>query len=267
MYISQQKNTAQCRTIASATTHRRTTLLGLLLDDLATTNTTSTTGSDETDLATGRCSALDGRRVTDVLMVTTTVGMLHGVHRHTSHLRPAVTLDLVLVVRTAGLQDRLVNTATAGNDADHGAVRRRHHLLGAGRQLDARLLCVRVVRDDGGVVAGRAGQTAAVAGLLLQVAHDGSLRHGAQRHHVADLQVSLAAAVQELAGVHALGGDEQLLADLVAVGVAEVHKGERRTTAGVVHDLLRVGEGTHRLISLHTTNLTSHAASKQTHIP
>merc|ERR1719473_702454 len=40
-------------------------------------------------------------------MVTTTVGMLNRVHRHTSDNRPALPLGLELVVSTAGLQQRL----------------------------------------------------------------------------------------------------------------------------------------------------------------
>ena len=51
-----------------------------------------------------------------MLMVTTTVGMLNGVHGHTSHNGPAVALSLVLVVRTTGLQDRLVDTTATSND-------------------------------------------------------------------------------------------------------------------------------------------------------
>ena len=81
-------------------------------------------GGDETDLPTGRGAPLDRRRLANVLMVTASVGMLDGVHGHTAHLGPAVALRLVLVVRAAGLQHRLVNSAAAGHDADHGAVRR-----------------------------------------------------------------------------------------------------------------------------------------------
>jgi len=46
------------------------------------------------------------------------------------------------------------------------------------------------VRDDGGVVAGCAGQLASVPSLLLHAAHNGSFRHRAQRQNVADLQGS-----------------------------------------------------------------------------
>jgi hypothetical protein len=45
-------------------------------------------------------------------MVTTTMGMLYWVHGNTTHLRPAVALDLVLVVGATCLQNGLVNTTT-----------------------------------------------------------------------------------------------------------------------------------------------------------
>ena len=82
-------------------------------------------------------------------------------------------------------------------------------------QLDTGPLGVGVVGDDGGVVAGSPGHLAAVSVLLLQVANNGSLRHGTHGHHVADGEVGALAAVHELACVHALNGDEKLLADLV----------------------------------------------------
>jgi len=49
--------------------------------------------------------------------------------------------------------------------------------------------------------------------------------------------VSLLSAVDELAGVHALGGNEQLLPDLVTIRIAEVDDGEGSTTAGVMDDV------------------------------
>lgn len=187
--------------------------------------------------------------MTDMLMVTTTVGMLDGVHGHTTHLRPRVALHLVLVIGTARLQDRLVDTATAGNDADHGAVRRGQHLLGAGRQLDAGLLRVRIVRDHGGIVARGARQLAAVAGPLLNIANDRTFGHRSDGHHVSDLQIRLPAAVHELAGVHALGRNHQLLAHLVPVRVSEVDHSQWSATAGIVDDVLQCKMCCGRLIT------------------
>merc|ERR1719266_218327 len=112
-----------------------------------------------------------------MLMVTTTVGMLHGVHRNTTNLRPAVPLSLVLVVGTASLQHRLVDPSSSGHDTDHSSVGAGDNLLGAGGQLDPGPLGVGVVSDHSGVVAAGPGHLAAVTGLLLKVAHNGSLRH------------------------------------------------------------------------------------------
>lgn len=56
------------------------------------------TSGDETDLLTGRRQAVRRRRVTDVLVVTTTEGVLHRVHRHTTHVRPLVALDAEPVI-------------------------------------------------------------------------------------------------------------------------------------------------------------------------
>jgi len=205
---------------------------------LSSTNPTGPPGSDKTDLATGRCSSHDSGGLTDMLMVTTTVGMLDGVHSHTTHLRPAVTLDLVLVVGATGLQHGLVDTSATGDDANGGPVGGGDDLLGAGWQLDPGLLGVGVVGDDGGVVSGSAGDTAAISGLLLQVGDDGTLGHLSDGHHVSDRQLGLLSAVDELSSVHAFGGNEQFLPGLVPVGVAEVDDGEGGATTGVVNDVL-----------------------------
>jgi len=70
-----------------------------------------------TYLSTRAGSSLDSRSFTNVLVVTTSVGMFNGVHSHTTNLGPAVTLRLVLVISSACLQHGLVDTTTTGNDA------------------------------------------------------------------------------------------------------------------------------------------------------
>merc|ERR1719205_234 len=162
------------------------TSLILLLVLLSTTDPSGPAGGDETDLATRRRSTHDSGGLADMLMVTTTVGMLDGVHGHTTDLGPAVPLDLVLVVGAAGLQDGLVDTAATGHDSDGGAVGRGDDLLGAGGELDPGPLGVGVVGDHDGVVAGGAGDTAAVAGLLLKVGDDGTLGHLSDGHDISD---------------------------------------------------------------------------------
>lgn len=206
------------------------------LDGLTTTNTTRAAGGDQTDLLARGSVAGHRRRVTNVLMVTTTVGMLNGVTGHTTHLGPAVALAAEAVVRVTGLEDGLLNTATAGDDADHGAAARGDGLLLAAGELQAGTAGLEVVRDDDAVVAAGAGDRATVTELGLDVADDATLRHLAQGQHVADGQGGLDTAVHRLAGEHTLGGNHQLLHALVLVRVAELDAGQGGTTAGLVLD-------------------------------
>merc|ERR1719153_342068 len=170
-------------------------------------------------------------------MVTTTVRMLDGIHGRTTNLGPRVPLSLVFEVGSAGLQQRLVDSSSTGDDADHRAVGRRNRLFRSRWQFHFRPAHIRVVGDDGGVVAGSSGQFAAISQLLLQLADDGSLRHGADGHHVADGQRRLLAAVDELTRVHALDGDERLLALLKFVGISKLDDGQRCAASGVVNDV------------------------------
>jgi hypothetical protein len=50
--------------------------------------------------------------------------------------------------------------------------------------------------------------------------------------------LTLLASIYELARVHALSSDEKLALGAVLVSIAELNNSERRTTAGIVNDLL-----------------------------
>jgi len=89
------------------------------------------------------------------------------------------------VVSAPGLEHGLVGTAPAGDDAHHGAAVGADGLLGAGREAELGGALVLVVGDEDGVVAGAAGEGAAVADLGLDGGADGSLRHHANGHDVA----------------------------------------------------------------------------------
>lgn len=164
--------------------------------------------------------------------------MINGVHGNTTSLGPRVALDSELVLGTRSLEQGLVGTATTGDDTNHTTGSVLDDLLGTGRELDAGLAVLGVVADDGNVVAGGAAQSTTVTGLLLDVGDDGTLGHGGEGQNVADGQGGVLTGVDELAGVHALVGDEGLGNHLELVGVAELDLGERSTTAGIVDDLL-----------------------------
>lgn len=71
-----------------------------------------------------------------MLMVTSSVRMLNGVHAHTSDHGPSVPLCLVLEVGATGLQDGLVDPSASSNDPDHCPVGGWDNFLGSGWKLD-----------------------------------------------------------------------------------------------------------------------------------
>jgi hypothetical protein len=75
----------------------------LVLGLLGTAEQTSPAGGNETSLLTSGSLTADGRGLTDMLVVTTTVGVIHGVHGNTTSLGPGVALDGELVLGATGL--------------------------------------------------------------------------------------------------------------------------------------------------------------------
>ena len=73
---------------------------------------------------------------------------------------------------------------------------------------------------------------------MLHVANNSTLGHLCHGENVANRELRLLAAIDELSGVHALSSREELLLDLKAVGGAELHDGKRGTTSRIVDDLL-----------------------------
>lgn len=90
---------------------------------------------DLAGLGTGRSVAADGGGVANVLVVASSVGMVDGVHGHPAHPGPAVPLHAELVVGVAGLEQRLLDPAAAGDLPHHRAAVALHQLLGARREL------------------------------------------------------------------------------------------------------------------------------------
>jgi len=153
----------------------------------------------------------------------------------------AITHQYAQSFRNAPMQlthQRFVRPATTCDNADHATYGALDNLLRAGWELDAGLALVWVVADDGNVVAGSPAQRTTVAHLLLDVAHNGTLGHRAEREHVANGERGVLAGVDELASVHALVRDEGLGVQLEAVRVAEGDSGEWRATACIVDYLL-----------------------------
>merc|ERR1712146_641742 len=106
--------------------------LGVLVSGLlGSTKTTSTTGGDKTDLSSCDGVSLDGGRLTNVLMVTSSVRMFNGVHSHTTNLGPAVSFRFVFVVGISGLEKRFVAATSSSDYTNHCSASRGDCFLGS----------------------------------------------------------------------------------------------------------------------------------------
>jgi len=199
--------------------------------------TTSATGSDETDLLARGSITTDGGGLTKVLMVTTTMRVVHRVHGNTLHVWPAVTLCLVLPVGVTSLKQRLVGTSTTSDNTNHGTAGGAESLLGTRGELDASLALLRVVTNDGGIVAASTSKVSTITGLLLNVADDRTFRHLTDGKNVTDGQSSTLAAVDELTSVETLGSDEEAANSAVTIRMTELDASKRSTTPRIVNDL------------------------------
>ncbi len=168
----------------------RSSLL-LNLEILSTSsNETGSSGGHETSLLTAGSVSADGRGVTDVLLVTTTMRMVDGVHSNTSNSGPcSSSLGLPSVVGVSSLADGLVGSATTGDEADHGSAGAGDGGSGAGGQSHSGLLAVVGVADDDGGAAGSSGEGASVTGLGLAVRDDGTFGEGVHRQDIADREI------------------------------------------------------------------------------
>lgn len=209
-----------------------------ILDLDCTTQETSPTSSNKTDFLSRNSGTGDRRGFSDMLVVTTTMRMVHGVHSNTTSTGPVVTLGLVFVVCPASFEERLVDTSTTGDDANSCTSTPRDSLLRTTRQPYAGLVLIRLVSDNGCVVSGCTRESTTIADLLLNVADNGTFRALSDRENVPNSQSGLFAAVDKGASVEAFGRDEGLFLEFVAVGVTENDSGEGSTTARVVDDLL-----------------------------
>ena len=139
----------------------------------------------------------DSTRLTHVLLVTSTVRMVHRVHGHTSDkLGPLVSLHSVLVEGTTRLQEYwLVSTSTAGNQTNHSSATVRDGLIlraAGGRKSnyfgDA---LVGILGHNNGIVTRRgSGKFTTISNLGLNVANNSTLGDLTHRKDVSDGQSS-----------------------------------------------------------------------------
>jgi len=141
----------------------------LVLDLEATANETSAAGSNKTSLLTDGAITTAGRGVTNMLLVTTTVGMVDGVHSNTTDAGVVVLLGVTLPPGGTSLEERLVGTLATGDDTDHSTAGALNGLADTGGETDTGLGEIFGVTDDDSGGAGGTGEGSAVTVLGLNI--------------------------------------------------------------------------------------------------
>lgn len=131
-------------------------------------------------------------------------------------------------------QHWFVGSATTCNNPDHPSSTTRNDLLCATGKLYSCLALIRIMPNNGNVIARGPTKCSSVTSLLFHVCHDSPFRHRSHRKDISNCQRSVLAGVDELPSVHALICDERLGFELEFVGIAEDDFRERRSSTRVV---------------------------------
>jgi len=178
--------------------------------------------------------AADGAGLTHVLLVTTTVRVVYGVHRNTSSDGPLVSLGLVLVEGATSLQYGLVCAAPTSHNAESGAADVGERALGTRGEAHAGCPSLRVLRNNDSVVSRGLGNLALVARGCFDVADDATFGEGGEREDVTDGKAGLLSSIDELTSVQTLGGNNSCGNLLETVGILVLDSRKRGTTTLVV---------------------------------
>merc|ERR1712045_405072 len=185
-------------------------LLFLLInnDFSGTSDLTSSSGSNKTDLSTWRNSSWNSRRMTNMLMVTTTVGMFNGVRGNTSDMRPAVSLNSIFVISSASFQHRFVLSSTTSDDTDHSSVGRFVQFFHTRWKFDSGLASIWVVSNDGNISTRSFGNLTSVTTFFFQRTGNNTFRHGTNWQTVTNSKLSLLTAVDKLTSADTFGAND-----------------------------------------------------------
>jgi len=211
----------------------------ILLDGLSTTSDkTGSSGCNKTALLTSWCVSSDGSWMSNMLMITTTMGMFNWVHCNTSNSWPVISLSTCLEPGVSGLEEGLIGSLSTSADANHGSANALDALSGSGWESNSGLPAVVGVTDDNSWCAWGSGESSSVSEFTFTVWDDGTLWHLIHWKNISNGERCFCAGIDELACVHSFDSDEVLNSLLVSVCISEGNLREWGTSAWVMNDVL-----------------------------
>jgi hypothetical protein len=170
-------------------------------------------------------------------MVTSSVRMVYWVHCNTTNLRPAVSLDTILVISITSLQHRFVDSASTSNNSNHSTRVGWDNLFGSRWEFDSGSSVISIVTDNSGVVSRTTSECSTITKFGFNIANNGTFREGDKRQDISYCELGLLSTVNKLSSVHSLSGNEKFLLVLVFVGMSEKDSSKRCSTSWIMDNL------------------------------
>ena len=158
----------------------------MVLEFTSSSDQTGSSGSDQTTLLSSWGVSSGGSWVTNVLMVTTTMGMLDWVHGNTSDSWPVSLLGVGFVVGCVGLEEWLVSSLSSSDDTNHSSAATEDGLSHTRWHSNSSLGAIFGVTDDDSAGSRGTCEGAAITNLCLNVGNDGAFWHLVDWENVAD---------------------------------------------------------------------------------
>ncbi len=207
-----------------------------ILDCLGTSDETSSSGGDETDLLTWGSESANCSGLTQMLVVTTSVGMVHGVHSHTSDSWESLSQSLELVEQSTSLHDRLLVSSSTGDDTNGGSAEPWDGLSGTWWESDSGSATIIWVSDNGGVGSWTSGVSTLVSDCGFDVADGGTFWDSVDWEDVTGGDGSFSASEYILSGVGSFSSEEIFGVMFIFIRVSEIDFDEWAATSWIVED-------------------------------
>ena len=173
-----------------------------------------------------------------MLVVTTSVRMIHWVHSHSLDLGEDLLESRIFVEQESCLEDGLIISPSSGDDAHCGSAAAQDGFSGARWQSDSGFQSVIGVADDGGVSARTSRERSLVASFGLDVADGRTFGDFINGEDIADCDSGLHSAENVLPRVGALCGQEVFSMIFIFVRISEFYFSEWCSSSGIMDDSL-----------------------------
>lgn len=222
----------------------------LLDGSLSSSDEPSSSGSKQSDFLSVRGVSADGRGMPNMLLITSSMGMVYGVHSHSSNSWPSSSLCLGLMVWISGFAHWLVGSSTSSNDSNHGSAVPRNSSSASTWKSHSGLLSIIWMSNDDCWSATCSCERSSVTSFSFTVWNNSSFWHGVDWQDIADWEwsysiinikranLTLGTAIDELTGIKTFHCNEILSSMLISVGISKHYSGKRCSSAWVVNYFL-----------------------------